>query len=241
MQFDSFLNISFFCFVFPVEHEISYFIGCFAEGSTEVLLEFDSEEVLYVDFEKEAVVFTGPSFFKANLSERIQGLTTYKNGKKNRIWCQLADQYFTAETEKRDPPGEVFLYTSAEVQPGVENTIICFVNGFYPPSIKVSWTKNGNPVSEGVSLSRYYPNKDQTFHQFFTLSFTPSWTDVYSCTVEHPALESPKTVLWEPEFHHQHPNLDVFLAASLGLGVLGFAVGTCLIIIALKRSECFGL
>lgn len=92
---------SFFCFVFSVEHEISYFIGCFAEGSTEVLLEFDSEEILYVDFEKEAVVFTGPSFFKANLSERIQGLTTYKNGKKNRIWCQLADQYFTAETEER--------------------------------------------------------------------------------------------------------------------------------------------
>lgn len=96
----------------------------------------------------------------------------------------------------KDPPGEVLIYTSAEVQPGVENTIICFVNGFYPPSIKVSWTKNGNPVSEGVSHSRYYPNKDQTFHQFSTLSFTPSWTDVYSCTVEHPALESPKIVLW---------------------------------------------
>lgn len=91
-----------------------------------------------------------------------------------------------------DPP-ESSLYPADEVQPGVENSLTCFVNNFFPPGIKVSWTKNGSPVTEGVSLSRYFPNDDQTFHQFSTLEFTPEEGDVYSCTVEHLALDRPQT------------------------------------------------
>lgn len=94
-----------------------------------------------------------------------------------------------------DPP-EIVLFSSDKVELGVENSLICFVNHFYPPSINVTWTKNGHPVSTGVSLSRYFPNKDQTFHQFSTLTFTPSEGDFYSCTVEHSALETPKTRIW---------------------------------------------
>uniref|UniRef100_A0A8P4KDJ9 Ig-like domain-containing protein n=1 Tax=Dicentrarchus labrax TaxID=13489 RepID=A0A8P4KDJ9_DICLA len=93
-------------------------------------------------------------------------------------------------------PPESILYPAEDVQFGVENSLTCFVNHFYPPYIKVSWTKNGRPVSEGVSLSRYYPNNDQTFHQFSTLTFTPMEGDMYSCTVEHSALDSPKTRIW---------------------------------------------
>ncbi|RVE62689.1 hypothetical protein OJAV_G00159340 [Oryzias javanicus] len=221
------------------KHELSYFVGSFSNGSSEALLEFDSDEVFYVDFERKTFVYTGPSSGKTKLTEILQSLNLYNSAKKNIAVTLAMVEYFAAQTEeqeKKDPPEEMFLYTTAEVQLGVENTIICFVSGFYPPLIKVRWTKNGAPVSEGVSHSRYYPNRDQSFNQFSTLSFTPSETDVYSCTVEHPALESPRTVLWEPEFHHQHHNLDVFFAVSLGLGLLGVAAGTCLIIKALRRS-----
>ncbi|XP_036071674.1 RLA class II histocompatibility antigen, DP alpha-1 chain-like [Oryzias melastigma] len=221
------------------KHELSYFVGSFRNGSSEALLEFDSDEVFYVDFERKTVVCTGPSSIKGKISEILQSLNLYNSARKNIAVTMALVEYFTAQTEEQekiDPPEEMFLYTTAEVHSGVENTIICFVSGFYPPAIKVRWTKNGNPVSEGVSRSRYYPNKDQSFYHFSTLSFTPSETDVYSCTVEHPALESPRTVLWEPEFHHQHHNLDIFFAVSLGLGLLGVATGICLFIKALERS-----
>uniref|UniRef100_A0A3B3D586 Ig-like domain-containing protein n=1 Tax=Oryzias melastigma TaxID=30732 RepID=A0A3B3D586_ORYME len=204
------------------KHELSYFVGSFRNGSSEALLEFDSDEVFYVDFERKTVVCTGPSSIKGKISEILQSLNLYNSARKNILIlfsCNI------------NVPNYI-----SEVHSGVENTIICFVSGFYPPAIKVRWTKNGNPVSEGVSRSRYYPNKDQSFYHFSTLSFTPSETDVYSCTVEHPALESPRTVLWEPEFHHQHHNLDIFFAVSLGLGLLGVATGICLFIKALERS-----
>lgn len=94
-----------------------------------------------------------------------------------------------------DPPDSV-LYPADDIQLGTENNLICFVDNFYPPSIRVTWTKNGRPVSEGVSLSQYFPNRDQTFHMFSTLKFTPGEWDIYSCTVVHSALEEPKTKTW---------------------------------------------
>lgn len=95
----------------------------------------------------------------------------------------------------KDPP-ETVIYTEEEAELGVENSLICFINHIYPPATEISWTKNGNPVTKGVSHSRYYPDEDQTFHQFSTLTFTPTETDFYSCTVEHSALEMPKTRTW---------------------------------------------
>ncbi|KAG8010067.1 H-2 class II histocompatibility antigen [Nibea albiflora] len=142
------LTLNSFCAFSQVPHEVTYFVGCFMNGTTEVQYEFDGDEILYVDFQKEEAVYTLPSQILA------------------------------------DAPVSVF-YPAEEVQLGIENTLTCFVNHFYPPDIKVSWTKNGQPLSEGVSLSRYYPNNDQTFHQFSTLTFTPREGDIYSCTVEH--------------------------------------------------------
>lgn len=51
-----------------------------------------------------------------------------------------------------DPP-ESIIFPSREVEPGVENSLVCLANNFYPTSIKVSWTKNGLAVVKGVSLS----------------------------------------------------------------------------------------
>ncbi|KAE8288790.1 RLA class II histocompatibility antigen, DP alpha-1 chain D10 haplotype [Larimichthys crocea] len=117
------------------------------------------------------------------------------------------------------------LYPAEEVQLGVENTLTCFVNHFYPPDIKVSWTKNGQPLSEGVSLSRYYPNNDQTFHQFSTLTFTPTEEDIYSCTVEHSALDRPITRIWEPEFSQPSLTPDIVFGVGMAVALLGIAVG----------------
>lgn len=108
-------------------------------------------------------------------------------------------RFVTVFCPTKDAPESV-LYPAEEVQLEVENTLTCFVNHFYPPDIKVSWTKNGRPLLEGVSLSRYYPNNDQTFHQFSTLTFTPTEEDIYSCTVEHSALDRPITRIWGDHF-----------------------------------------
>ncbi|CAB1334644.1 unnamed protein product [Coregonus sp. 'balchen'] len=91
----------------------------------------------------------------------------------------------------------------------------------------INWTKNGLEVTEGAYLSRYYPNKDGTFHQFSTLSFTPQEGDVYACTVEHTALKDPKTRFWEPEVSEvsgSSAGPAVFCGVGLTLGLLGSTI-----------------
>ncbi|GAA6220693.1 RLA class II histocompatibility antigen, DP alpha-1 chain-like [Lates japonicus] len=221
------------CAFTPIPHEIVYIAGCFLNGTAEVQFEFDAEEMFYVDFQKKEVEYTLPTFLYPDPSQVLAGPSILGGSLENREICLDLIARVTAEEknppEEKDPP-ETILYPEEEVQPGVENSLICFVNHFYPPSIKVSWTKNGQPVSEGLSFSRYYPNKDQTFHQFSTLTFTPREGDIYSCTVEHEALDRPKTRFWELELSHQSLGPDIFCGVGLSLGLLGIATGVFLIV-----------
>ena len=88
------------------------------------------------------------------------------------------------------------MYVHDEVRLGSENTLICYVTGFYPPRLTVKWTRNNNNVTQGVSSSQIHINNDGTFNQFSTLKFTPQEGDMYTCTVEHSALEGPLTRYW---------------------------------------------
>ncbi|XP_023118328.2 H-2 class II histocompatibility antigen, A-Q alpha chain-like isoform X1 [Amphiprion ocellaris] len=216
-------------------HDITYIVGCFEDTTTIAQYEFDGEEILYADFDRQQVVYTIPPYLVPDPVHVFGDLHVYRNALKARRACAGVVAYCKVEgihpEEVKDPP-ESFIYPEDEVILGLENSLICFVNHFYPPSINVSWTKNGLPVSEGMSLSQYYPNSDQTFHRFSMLTFTPSEGDVYSCTVEHSALDTPKTRIWDVEFPKSHQSLiaDVYCGVGLSLGLLGVAVGTFLIV-----------
>ncbi|XP_014911325.1 H-2 class II histocompatibility antigen, A-U alpha chain-like [Poecilia latipinna] len=223
-------------FVFSqIPHEITYFVGCFVNGTIGIQSEFDGEEILYIDIQKKEIVFTVPPFIDTDPQQILGGLNILKDVVNNQKMCQILAESVITEmkpvSEEKDPPDSM-IFPSREVEPGVENSLICFVNNFYPPSIKVSWTKNGVPVRRGVSVGDYSPNNDQTFRQFSTLTFTPSEGDIYSCTVEHPALETPKTRIWEVEFYNTDPSLgpDIYCGVGLGLGVIGITVGVFFIV-----------
>ncbi len=87
------------------------------------------------------------------------------------------------------------IYAKDDVQLNVENTLICHVTGFFPPPVRVSWTKNNEALKED-SLSQYRPNDDGTFNIFSSLVFTPVEGDIYSCSVNHVALDQPQTKTW---------------------------------------------
>uniref|UniRef100_A0A674CAQ6 Ig-like domain-containing protein n=1 Tax=Salmo trutta TaxID=8032 RepID=A0A674CAQ6_SALTR len=167
------------CTSAEIPHETVYVLGCLEKTKVEAELQLDGEEVVYADFQSGQEVWTLPEFL---------GPFPSSSTRMPLKWLYSPP----------DAP-ESTIYPRAEEELGVENTLICFANHFYPPPVKVNWTKNGLEVTEGASLSRYYPNEDGTFHQFSSLSFTPQEGDVYGCTVEHTALEDPKTRFWEYE------------------------------------------
>uniref|UniRef100_A0A8C4ICC6 Ig-like domain-containing protein n=1 Tax=Dicentrarchus labrax TaxID=13489 RepID=A0A8C4ICC6_DICLA len=217
------LTLNSFCALSQIPHEVLYFVGCFINGTTEVQFEFDNEEILHVDLQKEDIEYTVPRLIDLDQSHIFEGFSVLSEAFSSKDICLTLNKGVASEF--KNPPEE-----KEEFEPGVENGLTCFVNHFYPPDIKVSWTKNGRPVSEGVSLSCYYPNNDQTFYQFSTLTFTPMEGDMYSCTVEHSALDSPKTRIWEPESTPPGLGPDIFCGVGLTVGLVGVAVGTFLMV-----------
>ncbi|XP_071252423.1 HLA class II histocompatibility antigen, DR beta 4 chain-like [Salvelinus alpinus] len=191
------------CTSAEIPHETVYVLGCLEKTKVEAeaALQVDGEEVIYADFQSGQEVWTLPEFLGPFPSSTVRNF--YKNAVKGRRLCRDALALWILE-EKRPPEvkdaPESTIYPRDEEELGVENTLICFANHFYPPPVKVNWTKNGLEVTEGASLSRYYPNEDGTFHQLSSLSFTPQEGDVYACTVEHTALEDPKTRFWDGYF-----------------------------------------
>ena len=83
---------------------MNYVVGCFDNGPTEVQLEFDSEELFYVDFEKETVKYTGPPFVQFDPSKIFRDLNIYRNAKRNKNACLAIAAYAAAETGH--PPEE---------------------------------------------------------------------------------------------------------------------------------------
>ncbi|XP_053183913.1 H-2 class II histocompatibility antigen, A-U alpha chain-like [Scomber japonicus] len=214
-----------------IQHEVVYLVGCFENGTTEAQYTFDAQEVLHVDFKREEIVYTVPKFIVLEPQEMFKNMHLYRNALKNRRACEVIvalEEKDEMIPDVKDPPESV-LYPSEDVELGVENSLVCFVNHFFPPDINVHWTKNGHPVLKGVSLNQYYPNNDQTFHLFSTLTFTPEEGDIYGCTVEHSALESPTTRIWEPDFSHQSLGLNIYCGVGLTVGLFGIAAGVFLI------------
>nr|XP_015195296.1 PREDICTED: rano class II histocompatibility antigen, B alpha chain-like [Lepisosteus oculatus] len=137
--------------------------------------------------------------------------------------------------EKLDPPISR-LYSENEVELGVPNALICFITDFHPAPVKVSWTRNTEPVTQGFNVTQYYSNKDYSLRLFSYLSFTPQAGDVYSCSVEHRALQEPLTRLWEVEVQSDSEAAETAVCGvGLTLGLLGVAAGTFFLI---KGNKC---
>lgn len=89
---------------FSVPHEITYFVGCFENGTTVVQFDFDGEEILYVDLQREEVVFTVPVFIDPDPMQVLIGLSILKDALDNREWCSALQRMF--QYKNKSPPKE---------------------------------------------------------------------------------------------------------------------------------------
>ncbi|XP_045546861.1 rano class II histocompatibility antigen, B alpha chain isoform X2 [Salmo salar] len=104
------------------------------------------------------------------------------------------------------------------------------------PEAKVKWTKNDENVPKGVKVGQYATNSDYTFYRFSTLTFEPQEGDIYTCIVDHTALDEPLTRTWEFEVPPRASvGPAVFCGLGLTLGLLGVATGTFFLV---KGTQC---
>nr|NP_001088364.1 uncharacterized protein LOC495209 precursor [Xenopus laevis]AAH84607.1 LOC495209 protein [Xenopus laevis] len=107
-----------------------------------------------------------------------------------------------------------------------ENLITCFVDGFFPPMIKVTWLKNGIEEGEQVTSSELLPNGDWTFEIHVMLETTIKHGDTFTCRVEHSSLQQPVSVNWVPDVSDSARN-------KMLTGIVGFVLGSIFIIVGL--------
>ncbi|XP_027866538.1 H-2 class II histocompatibility antigen, A-U alpha chain [Xiphophorus couchianus] len=218
-----------------VLHESLWIIGC-SDSDGEDTYTLDGEELWYADFKKGKGVISVPPFVDhitcAGCYEQAVGYQQIcrSNLKNSRIGMKDIP-------DENDAPSGLVIYPRDDVELGEKNILICHVSGFYPAPVNVSWTRNGQKVTEGTSINVPFPSKDNTFTQISRLQFVPQIGDIYSCTVEHLALEEPQTRTWDVEMDNPQsgPGPAIFCGVGLTVGLLGVAVGTFFLI---KGNEC---
>ncbi|XP_062398238.1 RLA class II histocompatibility antigen, DP alpha-1 chain-like isoform X3 [Sardina pilchardus] len=216
-------------------HEDVYLSGC-TDTDGESMYGLDGEEKRHVDWKAGKYVNTLPEF--ADQYGIVEG--AYEQALVDQQTCK-ANLGLNIQVNKNpavaEAPPMSSIYPRDDVMVGSENTLICLVTGFYPPQLNVTWTKNNHIVTKGVSTSQLRMNvNDGSYSQFYTLQFTPQPGDMYTCTVEHQALERPMTREFDVE-EVSEPSLgpSVFCGVGLTLGLLGVATGTFFLV---KGNQC---
>ncbi|XP_026188847.1 RLA class II histocompatibility antigen, DP alpha-1 chain-like [Mastacembelus armatus] len=216
------------------QHEDIGITGC-SDSDGEELYALDGEELWYADFVNKRGVEPQPSFIDHMSYEEgaYEGAVGQQQICKQNLKADL--QSYKNPPLQLDPPSSPIIYSRDDVELDQQNTLICHVTGFYPAPVKIQWTKNGQKVTEGTSINVPFPNKDGSFRQTSRLEFTPQLGDVYSCTVNHPALDQSLTRIWDVEVQQPSVGPAVFCGLGLTVGLLGVAAGTFFLI---KGNEC---
>ncbi|KAL2096347.1 hypothetical protein ACEWY4_008495 [Coilia grayii] len=198
-------------------------------GEEEFDLIINGDEVFYVDFQKKEIISTIPApadplikydeLFGPVYTYAIRQIDVFKKSIRN------LKQGFNIPPPAQEAPLSA-IYPRNEVELGSANTLICLVARFYPPHVTVTWTRNNKNVTSGVTLSRYYLTEDEYFKVTSTLKITAQEGDIYTCTVQHKALEEPLTREWEVEVSEPSVGPSVFCGVGVALGLLGVATGT---------------
>ncbi|XP_041840880.1 mamu class II histocompatibility antigen, DR alpha chain-like [Melanotaenia boesemani] len=218
-----------------VLHEDLAITGC-SDSDGENMYTLDGEEKWYADFKQGKGIEPQPPF----VDHMSYPEGTYEEAVANQQVCRtnlkVVQKAMKDLPLENDPPSSMMIYSRDYVDLGEKNSLICHVSGFYPAPVNVSWTKNGEKVTEGTSINVPFPNKDSSFTQISRLDFIPKQGDIYSCSVEHLALTQPLTRIWEVEATKPGIGPTVFCGLGLTVGVVGVAAGTYFFIKAIKRS-----
>uniref|UniRef100_A0A3Q1GAY7 H-2 class II histocompatibility antigen, A-F beta chain-like n=1 Tax=Acanthochromis polyacanthus TaxID=80966 RepID=A0A3Q1GAY7_9TELE len=115
----------------------------------------------------------------------------------------------------------VVLHTTAPPPKQDPAVLVCSVYDFYPKQIKVSWFRDEQEVTSGVSSTGVMENGDWYYQIHSRLEYTPRNGEKIACVVEHASLKGPLRTYWGK---YLSVCLSVSSALILGLvfGLAGF-------------------
>ncbi|XP_037639819.1 H-2 class II histocompatibility antigen, A-U alpha chain-like [Sebastes umbrosus] len=207
-------------------------------GNGQFDAEFDSDQLFYVDPVNYRTFQRLPEFAEQWIPDPGLDQEAYIS----LGTCQY--NYNRAIKGYNHPPEAIvspasMIYPKQDMELDVPNTLICFVNDFHPPTIDITWTRNGQLVDHSeVSQTQYYSNSDFSFRISSYLDFTPQEGDIYSCSVDHISLQAPLTKFWEVEVDTDQQVVETAVCVGgVILGLIGVVTGIWFIMKANKSCQ----
>ncbi|XP_063794298.1 RLA class II histocompatibility antigen, DP alpha-1 chain [Pseudophryne corroboree] len=199
-----------------------------SEPTGEYMFQLDEDEIFYVDLGKKETRWKLPEFGKVASYDTAGALQNIAVLKHNLDIDMKRSNYTKAIYVAPD----LHVFTEEPVVLGEPCMLICLATKFFPPVIKMSWLKNNQPVTQGVSETDFYPAPDGSFSKFLYLAEIPKQGDVYTCSVEHGGLPiNPTNKFWKPvaPHHLSEQSENALCGFGLAYGICGIIAGIALI------------
>ncbi|XP_075116000.1 rano class II histocompatibility antigen, B alpha chain-like isoform X2 [Leptodactylus fuscus] len=155
------------------------------EPKGEYTFRIDDDEIFNIDLENKEVRWKLPQFGGLSSYDTTIALQNIDVLKYNLDIYEKRSNYTKAKSVFQE---DIRVFTEKPFLLGQPVTLICLATKFFPPVIKMSWLKNNEPVTDGVTETDYYPAPDGSFSKFIYLADLPKEGDVYTCSVEHDGL-----------------------------------------------------
>ncbi|XP_037700151.1 HLA class II histocompatibility antigen, DM beta chain isoform X2 [Choloepus didactylus] len=162
-------------------------------------------------------------YLSAYLNQHENLLQRLKNGLQD---CATHTQPFWGSLTNRTRPPSVQVAQTTPFNTKESVMLACYVWGFYPADVTISWMKNGELVPPHSNTHKIaQPNGDWTYQTISHLALTPSIGDTYTCVVEHTGASQPIRQDWTPGLSKTQTAKVSVSAVTLGLGLIIFSLG----------------
>ncbi|XP_030621771.1 HLA class II histocompatibility antigen, DRB1-3 chain-like [Chanos chanos] len=180
-------------------------------------VQFNSTIRKFVGFTEQGEKIAG---YLNNDSATIQQM----RGAVDRVCKHNGAVFFSSVLDKTVKP-EVRVRSVKKASGTHPTVLMCSAYDFYPKAIKLTWLKDGQPVTSDVTSAEEMADGDWYYQVHSHLEHIPKSGEKISCMVEHASFTKPMTYDLEPSLSESDTKKIAIGTSGLLLGVILAAAG----------------